>query len=663
MFKKVLILTAAVFTAASVYASAESYPVAELMKNPDVNGVEIPQVSDFLDIDEYIPTLFVTAQNPSATAVEKAMLSGEVENGKISADGGHVGYDNGETASVYTLTINPGDYTIDGFCVSCTAGDESMIKDFRLPAITGGDVEVNLVVNRPDAVIKLGTLKTNGKDAFNGNGIPYAFEIVEGEASDWRVSSDGHTIEEYIGDEVDTLVIPNMIDGKIILSVQNETLLDEGKVGTLFGEYNEKTGIDVPAKTVEISDGIQILGSFLFYRCSDLSGDIDIPYTVRAIGPYAFAGCEGLSGDVDLSYCSALYPYSFAGCKNLKGTLTLPAVASIPSGIFVDCPLSGVLEIPEGVTSIGDYAFAMNNSGKDGINAVALPSTLKVIGAVAFQHRDASTDELVLPAGLLYIGDFAFNHCTGFSNTKVEIPSTVKVIGGDLAIAKGEGTKNTGYGGHVLYDSFYNNEEFVVNGNGAFCAIDGVLMSRDGTRIVTYPMAKVDESYVIPEGVTQIDEMAFGRTKVKTVTLPDSFVFSTTVPENIINKEGNNFAVAMYIYNNCREVLTKETNPSYKSIDGTVYSKDGTELWYVPTMHGEVTVADGCTTIKNGAFFCSGSPVYTKWGTVTIPASVTEIEENSLVYLNKSRATIIVDEDNPVYTVTNGKIAKKIRGC
>ena len=659
MFKKILILTAAVFTAVSMYASAESYPVAEIVKNPDIDGVEIPQVSDFLDIDAYTPALFVTAQNPSATSAQKATLSGEVDGGKISDDGGYVEYDNGETASVYTLTINPGDYTIDGFCVSCTYENESMIKDFNLPSITGGEAEVNIIVNRPDAVIKLGTLKSNGKDAFNGAGVPYAFEIVEGNASDWRVSEDGHTIEEYIGEDVDTLVIPNMLDGKIILSVQNEALIDEGKVGTLFGEYSPETGIDVPAKSVEISDGIQILGTFLFYQCGELTGDIDIPYTVRAIGPYAFAGCAGLTGNLDLSNCSALYPYTFAGCKGISGTLTLPEVSSIPRGIFLDCPLSGELEIPEGVVSIGEYAFAMNDSLKDGFSSLVLPSTLKAIGAVAFQHRDGIKNELVLPDGLQYIGDFAFNHCTDFTNTSVTIPATVKTIGGDLAIAQGEGEKNTGYGGHIFYDAFYNSTEFKVNGNGVFCANDGVLMTSDGKRLLTYPMAKEDVSYVIPEGITQIDEMAFGRTKVKSVTLPDSFIFSTTVPENIINKEGNNFAVAMYIYNNCAEVLTKETNPNYKSIDGIVYSKDGRELWYVPTMHGAVTVADGCTTIKNGAFFCSGSATYTKWGTVTIPASVTVIEENALKHLNGSGATLVVDSENKVYTVSNGKVVKK----
>lgn len=659
MFKKVLILTAAVLTAASVYASAESLPAASLVKNTEIEGVVIPQVSDFLDIDTYTPTFFVSLENPSASAIEQAELSGAVSGGEISSDGSYVSYENGETASVYTLTINPGDYAIDGFCVSCTYENESVLKDFSLPSITGGEAEVNIIINRPEATIKLGTLKTGGKDAFNGAGVPYAFDIVEGDVSDWRVNADGHTIEEYIGEDTDTLVIPNMINGKIILSVQNETLLGEGKIGTLFGEYNAQTGIDVPVKSIEISDGIQILGTFLFYQCSELTGDIDIPHTVRAVGPYAFAGCSGLTGDLDLSGCSALYTRSFAGCKGLNGTLTLPNVTSIPAGIFIDCPFSGKLEIPEGVKSIGDYAFAMNNSSTDGFSNITLPSTLKSIGAVAFQHRDGMENKLVLPDGLLHIGDFAFNHCTKFINTSVTIPSTVTTIGGDAAIAQGTGEENTGYGGHVFYDSFYNNTAFVVEGDGVFCANNGVLMSSDGTRIVTYPMAKTDESYVIPEGVTQIDEMAFGRTKVKSITLPDSFVFSTTVPENIINQSGNNFAVAMYVYNNCGEVLTKDTNPNYKSVDGIVYSKDGTELWYVPTMRGAVTVADGCTTIKNGAFFCSGSPTYTKWDSVTIPASVTEIEENSLKFLNSSGATLVVDEGNAVYTVSNGKIVKK----
>lgn len=657
--KKILFLIITTCSLSTGYVMAESYPVAELTKNVDITTIELPEPSKDVDFDPYQVLVYSTVEFPSTSEIVQAQLSGSVENGDISDDGKYITYNNGETASIYTLTIEPGDYTIDGFCIQCTYKSQSFFRDFRLPQITGGTSEIYIITNRPEATLTLATLKSNGKDAFSASGIPYSFEIVEGESSDWIVSDDGHTIEQYIGEHVDTLVIPNMIDGKRIFTVQNDTLLDQNTIGTLFGEYNSVAGVTELAKNIEISEGIQILGSFLFYQCSELEGNIDLPCTIRAVGPYAFAGCSSLTGDLDLSNCVSLYSYSFAGCSGLNGTLTLPAVTNIPTGTFIDCPFSGTLEIPESVTNIGNYAFAMNAPTSSGVSSITLPQALKTIGPVAFQYRNTLKNDLVLPESLEHIGDFAFNHCTGFSNTELYIPSSVETIGGDLHISQGLTSENTGYGGHVFYDAFYNNLGFSSANTGDFITIDGVLLSADGTRLVAYPMAKTDESYVIPEGITQLDEMSFGRTKVKSITLPDSFVFSTTVPENIINTNGNNFAVALYTYNNCAEVLTKNTNPNYTSIDGIIYSKDKTVLWYVPNMHGAVTIEDGCTTIKDGAFFCSGSSIYTKWGTVYIPASVNEIETNALHFLNSCGATITIDENNDVYTVSNNKIIKK----
>ncbi len=657
--RKILFLIISVFALSTGYVMAESYPVAELTKNVDISETEFKELSYNVDFNDCQIIMYSTDNFPSASEINQAQLSGNVENGAISDDGKYITYNNGETASIYTLTIEPGDYTIDGFCVQCTYEAQTFFKDFNLPKITGGVSEICIVTNRPEATLTLATLKSDGKDAFSASGIPYSFEIAEGEASDWRVSADGHTIEEYIGESVDTLIVPNMINGKRIFTVQNNTLLDQNTIGTLFGEYTSESGVNESAKTIQISDGIQVLGSFLFYQCSELSGSIELPSTIRAIGPYAFAGCSGITGDLDLSGCVSLYSYAFAGCSGLNGELTLPVIENIPTGTFIDCPFSGELEIPDGVINIGNYAFAMNSSSTNGFSSIRLPETLKTIGAVAFQYRSSMKNTLSLPDSIEHIGDFAFNHCTGFSNTELYIPCNVKTIGGDLLIAQGLSSENTGYGGHVFYDAFYKNAGFSSDDTGSFIAVDGVLLSSDGTRIVSYPIAKTDEAYVIPEGVTQLDEMSFGRTNVKSITLPDSFIFSTTVPENIVNTNGNNFAVAMYVYNKCEQVLTKDTNQNYTSIDGIVYSKDGTTLWYVPTMHDSVIIEDGCTTIKDGAFFCSGSSTYTKWGTVTIPATVKNIEPNSLYFLNNSGATITVDENNEVYTVSNNKIIKK----
>ncbi len=635
----------------------------------DVSKIEMPSAQsidvDIMSCDSGIMMLSSDVTTPSVYVEGQATLTGSVSGGTISSDNKSITYSNGESASVHTISINPGEYTVDGFCITCKYENETVIKDFNLPQITGGEVVVNVIVNRPSATIRINTLKSDGIDKFDGSGTPFPYTIVEGEASDWRLSQDGHTIEEYIGDTVDILTIPNMIDGKAIFSIQNETLINQNKRGTLFGECtvtaDGKLTVEEKASQIRISEGIKVIGTFAFMGCSELSGEIKLPYTVKTVGPYAFYGCSGISGDLDLSDCSTLYQYAFCGCTSLSGTLTLPAVTSIPKGIFADCPFSGELVIPEGVTDIGAYAFALSATSKNGVSAITLPQTLKSIGAVAFQCRNTATNAIELPEGLTHIGDFAFDHCNGFTNTSVTIPASVKTIGGDYATVNGSGSNNTGYGGHVFYDAFRSSAEFVVaDGNDRFKAEEGVLLSKDGTRLVSYPAGKTDEAYIIPEGVTRIDEMAFGLTKVKTITLPDSFVFSTELPENVANRTGNNLSVALYIYNNCQNVLVNNTNPNYKSQDGIVYSKDGKTLWYVPTMHeGDIVIEDGCTTIKNGAFYCSSSTNYLKWTSINIPASVTEIEEYSLNFINNSGVTVTVDANNEVYTVSNNKIVKK----
>lgn len=605
-------------------------------------------------------------ENPSVSSVEQAVLTGDVNGGKITSDGKSIEFDNGESASVYTVTIDPGSYTINGFCASCVYEDDAVIKDFYIPNVSGGSVTVNIIVNRPNAEIKIGTLKSDGKDAFDGTGAPYTYEIVDGNASDWRLDETGHYIEEYIGETTDNLVIPNRINGKTILGVMNDTLINDDKIGTIFGECTIKgntLSVNQKASSVTISEGIKILGSFMFCGCDKLTGSIEIPSSVTAIGPYAFYGCSGFTGGLDISSCRKIYPYAFFGCTGLSGELKLSGkLTEIPRGAFVDCPFSGALNIPEGVTDIGYFAFGLFNQKATSFSSLSLPSTLKRIGAVAFQYQTRMSNELVLPEGLTHIGDFAFDHCRGFTNTSLTIPASVETIGGDLAVEKGTGEANTGYGGHVFYDAFHKSTEFKVGaGSKHFKAENGVLFSIDGTRLVSYPINKNDTEYTIPDGVTQIDEMALGYSKAQTFTLPNSFKFNTEVPENIINQSGNNLAVAFYAENDCKSVQVHDSNESYKSENGVIYSKDGKELWYVPLKYGSVEIADGCTTIKSGAFF--GRSYRKDWETIYIPASVTMIEKNTLDFLNTyisgSQATVTIDKNNTVYTVTNGKIVKK----
>ena len=64
---------------------------------------------------------------------------------------------------------------------------------------------------------------------------------------------------------------------------------------------------------------------------------------------------------------------------------------------------------------------------------------------------------------------------------------------------------------------------YTASGNKYFTSLDGILYSYDRTRMLAYPRGKQDTIFEIPEGVTQIDEMAFSRASyLKKVILPDS---------------------------------------------------------------------------------------------------------------------------------------------
>ena len=67
---------------------------------------------------------------------------------------------------------------------------------------------------------------------------------------------------------------------------------------------------------------------------------------------------------------------------------------------------------------------------------------------------------------------------------------------------------------------------FVVDENPNYQSIDGVLYSKDGESLIRYPQGKVDSSFTVPDGVTDIYESAFEDCPhLKEVIIPDSVRF------------------------------------------------------------------------------------------------------------------------------------------
>ena len=142
--------------------------------------------------------------------------------------------------------------------------------------------------------------------------------------------------------------------------------------------------------------------------------------------------------------------------------LTLPdsldghPLTGIGNNAFYQSPALCSVMLPAGVKAIGASAFALCPE----LETVPLPEGLERIGYSAF-FQCPFLKEVSLPATLLEIQSQAFSNCEGLTEISVD-PR-----------------------------------------NETWKAIDGVLFSKDGSQLHTYPAGRADASYAIPEG-TQV---------------------------------------------------------------------------------------------------------------------------------------------------------------
>jgi len=116
--------------------------------------------------------------------------------------------------------------------------------------------------------------------------------------------------------------------------------------------------------------------------------------------------------------------YAFQGCTNLALTVLPDGVTSIGGGAFQNCTNLALTVLPDGVTSISGDAF----SGCTNLALTALPDGITSIGGGAF-NGCANLALTVLPDGVTSIGQNVFNRCTNLALTV--LPDGVTSIGGD----------------------------------------------------------------------------------------------------------------------------------------------------------------------------------------------------------------------------------------
>lgn len=178
------------------------------------------------------------------------------------------------------------------------------------------------------------------------------------------------------------------------------------------------------AGSLQLPESLESIGSWCFAKCSMLSGSLVLPPKLTLIPDYCFYNC-GFTGDLVISdNVESIEKGAFDGC-NFNGRLTLSnSLKKIEVRSFAGTNFQGELFIPKSVISIEERAF----DGNEFTNIVFEEgSELVKLGPFVFVNNWRLSEPLVLPAGLMTIGDSAFYDCRNLP--AVIIPSTVNSIG------------------------------------------------------------------------------------------------------------------------------------------------------------------------------------------------------------------------------------------
>lgn len=237
---------------------------------------------------------------------------------------------------------------------------------------------------------------------------------------------------------------------------------------------------------------------------------------------------------------------------------------------------------------------------------------------------------ITIPKSISYIGEQAFLNCENI--TSIVIPDSVKEIG-EQAFYGCEGLQEI-----IIPDSV------TLIGNGAFynCInLKKVRLSNSINALSKEMFRQCSDlsDIVIPNNIKVIDDKAFYHCNdLKEIQIPDSITnIGIDAFENCIHLESTN---------------VDENNNHYKSIDGVLFNKTGTELIYYPAnkKNSEYIIPDSVTHINDYAL----RDCYMDY--IRIPKNLTSIGENVFPWPIKG---ILVDKENSNYMDIDGILYNK----
>ena len=316
--------------------------------------------------------------------------------------------------------------------------------------------------------------------------------------------------------------------------------------------------------------------------CSVFLASCFIPVTIPAHAQEVNTAKNGVSED-------GLWVYSDYGDGTISVTCQDNTIteAVIPSEIdghiinmvevdcFKDNPNLKKVTLPDTITVLEDYAFYLCS----GLEEINIPESVQKFGFQTF-YGCAKLKEISVPAGLTEIEGYTFDGCTSLEAIHVD----------------------------------KNNQNYKDD--------DGILFTKDGTDLITYPSAKTGNYYSVPETCTKLEGYAFmanpylERIELNNVQEMGEDIFycctalkEMTIPEGITMLTGS-------IFGNCTSLEHVTLPESLETI--------GSGCFYSCVSLKEISIPEKVSTINDNAFF--NCPSLTK---ITVSANVKTIGEHA----------------------------------
>ena len=373
--------------------------------------------------------------------------------------------------------------------------------------------------------------------------------------------------------------------------------------------------LTVPASVTEI-------GNYAFYNCNSMVQMVIQGNGLQTIGEYAFYGCTALQTALNLpNSVVSTGRYSFYGCDHIPSLTIGEGMSEIGAYAFWNCPAMATVnfnavncEDMETRTGTGTDAnpyvyYSVFNSGTEAggitpITTLNIGDNVTNIPDYAFRNSPNATNNLVLPEGLLNIGQYAF-HNGGFTGG-LNIPNTTQTIGqyafygcGDITtLTIGEGA--TSIGDYALWNC---PSLTTVNFNAVNC-----------TTMNTASAYSVFNTGTTNGGVTPITSLAIG---ANVTNIPDFAFYNSPNAANELPLPEGLTNIGQYAFYNCSSLT------------------------------GSLLIPNNVATIGQYAFYdCSGFD-----GTLTLSNLLSQIEQYTFHGCNGLHETLVIP--NSVLTIAN----------